>query len=67
MIQNVYVIYDSLAQEAGPIFAAKNDLVALRASGKLIGESDEYTVYCIGEYDNEELKLTSLEKREVKA
>lgn len=69
MIQRCYVIMDELAEEAGPIFLAKNDAVAARNSEKAIAEAagDDYKLYSIGEYDNVRCLLTPFEKpREVK-
>lgn len=37
-MKNLYTIYDVLAEEAGPIFEAVNDKVALRAYGQLLAD-----------------------------
>ena len=55
---NIYTIYDKVACEAGPVFQAKNDLVAVRMLKSLVSDNpnisiDEYEVYCLGEFDTE--------------
>ena len=55
---NIYTIYDKVACEAGPIFQAKNDGVALRCFMSLIKDtpninSTDYDVYCLGEFDTD--------------
>ena len=56
MIYNLYAIYDKDAEEYGPLFNAKNDVVASRYVEDMIKEVknvDSYAVYCMGEYDSE--------------
>ena len=55
---NIYTIYDKVACEAGPIFQAKNDGVALRCFMSLMKETpnvdpSDYDVYCLGEFDTD--------------
>ena len=55
---NIYTIYDKVACEAGPIFQAKNDTVALRCFMSLMKETPsvnptDYDVYCLGDFDTE--------------
>ena len=55
---NIYTIYDKVACEAGPIFQAKNDGVALRCFMSLIKDTpnivpSDYDVYCLGEFDTD--------------
>ena len=55
---NIYTIYDKVACEAGPIFQAKNDTVALRCFMGLMKDTPsvnptDYDVYCLGEFDTE--------------
>lgn len=55
---NLYTVYDELAEEAGPIFCAKNDSVAQRQYDALMvqvleSEKSKYHLYYIGEYDSE--------------
>lgn len=64
----LYVIYDKLAAESGPVFEAKNDQVALRQFKKAIepaSNKNEYQLYRIGAYDNEKLECTSFEAEEI--
>lgn len=57
MVNGIYTIYDKVAQEAGPLFLAKNDEVALR----MVNNSPElkamnladFELYLIGTYDSE--------------
>ena len=54
---NLYTVYDELAEEAGPIFCAKNDAVAERQFTALKAEIAEterpnYHLFFLGEYDN---------------
>ncbi len=56
---NIYTFYDKVACEAGPIFQAKNDTVALRCFMSLMKETPsvnpaDYDVYCLGEFDTED-------------
>ena len=56
MIYNLYSIYDKDAQEYGPLFNAKNDIVASRYVEEMIKDvkhSDSYALYCMGEFDTE--------------
>lgn len=57
MVNGMYTIYDKVAQEAGPLFLAKNDAVALR----MVTNSPEFKnmnlgdfeLYLVGTYDSE--------------
>ena len=56
MIYNLYAIYDKDAEEYGPLFNAKNALIASRYVEEMIKEVknvDPYAVYRMGEYDTE--------------
>ena len=56
MIYNLYSIYDKDAQEYGPLFNAKNDIVASRYVEEMIKDvkySDSYALYCMGVFDTE--------------
>lgn len=62
MKNRVYVIYDKIAEEGGPLFCAKNDGVASRnmrnlfASQKVDNPKD-YQLMCLGEYDPDQPSL----------
>lgn len=61
MRYNLYVVNDKLAQEAGPIFLAVNDAVALRQFKNLGIPEDlkgEYELLMIGYYDSKEIFIT---------
>lgn len=56
MIYNLYSIYDKDAQEYGPLFNAKNALIASRYVEQMIKDVenvDPYAIYKMGEYDTE--------------
>ena len=56
MIYNLYSIYDKDAKEYGPLFNAKNDIVASRYVEEMIKDVkhvDSYALYCMGEFDTE--------------
>lgn len=56
MQYKLYSIYDKDAKEFGPLFNAKNDVVASRYVEEMIKEVthvDSYALYCMGEYDTE--------------
>ena len=56
MTYKLYSIYDKDAKEYGPLFNAKNDIVASRYVEEMIKEVnhiDSYALYCMGEYDTE--------------
>lgn len=46
----IYVIYDKVAEEYGPLFEAVNDKVAARSYAKVIQGSkpEEYQLVCVG-------------------
>lgn len=56
MKYNLYSIYDKDAQEYGPLFNAKNALIASRYVEQMIKDVenvDPYAIYKMGEYDTE--------------
>ena len=56
MIYNLYSIYDKDAQEYGPLFNAKNALIASRYVEQMmrdVEDFDPYAIYCMGKYDTE--------------
>lgn len=61
MQTNLYVIYDKVAEESGPVYQAVNDGVAVRQFKSTIEKipsslRDEYQLVCIGMYDSKTLK-----------
>lgn len=55
MLFNIYVIYDKVAEEAGPPFVAVNDGVALRKYRDMqipASLKDDYEMRCLGLYDS---------------
>ena len=64
MVYNIYSIYDSVAEEYGPIFNAKSDAVAKRAVTGILnsGEirSNDYDLYCLGSYDTDTGEINSV-------
>ena len=56
MIYNLYSIYDKDAKEFGPLFNAKNAVIASRYVEQMLEDVknvDPYALYCMGEYDTE--------------
>ena len=56
MTYNLYSIYDKDAEEFGPLFNAKNAVIASRYVEQMLKEVtnvDPYSLYCMGEYDTE--------------
>lgn len=57
----IYTIYDRVAEEAGPIFSAGNDGVALREFNQLIAETfdkSDYKLLYLADFEPKECKLT---------
>ncbi|WNK14049.1 MAG: nonstructural protein [Microvirus sp.] len=63
----VYTIYDKVAEEAGPVFQARNDGVAARAFRILLKDSrqDEHRLYQVGEFDSEKVMLFTMDAKEI--
>jgi len=61
----VYTVYDKVAAEGGPLFQAKNDGTAMRSFIHLIADNKvdsalDYVLYCIAEWNPENLTLKPL-------
>jgi hypothetical protein len=57
---NLYVVYDKIAGECGPVFEAKNDGVAMRQYRHLINENptviqDDFSLIQVGTIDKESM------------
>ena len=55
MEMHMYTIRDMVAEENGPLFAAKNDAVAMRSYNRLMAEVEnprEYELYHVFSYDH---------------
>jgi len=61
----LYAIMDRIAEEAGPIYQAKSDAVAIRNFRMALKEAnpDEFRLYYVGDYDTEKVKVFGLEGR----
>lgn len=62
MVINVYCIYDKVAEEAGPLFQAVNDKIAMRQFKQLgIPESlqKDYSLHRIATYDSKSMEVVS--------
>lgn len=61
MITYVYVVYDTVAKEAGPLFQAKNDDVAKRNVRNLVDREHvnplEMKLYHVGSFDADDMTL----------
>jgi hypothetical protein len=57
MIYRLYTVFDKVAEEAGPIFQAKNDGVALRNFGSILQSQglnpEDYKLLYLADYDTE--------------
>lgn len=63
MRTSLYIIFDRVAEESGPVFNAVNDGVAMRSYRHLVKDMDptgqlEYRLYRIGHFDTQTLELT---------
>lgn len=63
MKQYVYSIYDTVAEQYGPVFNCKNDGVAIRNYKSAIDSAkysqDEWILYRLGVYDDEDGKIST--------
>lgn len=65
MINQIYTIYDRVAEETSPLVEAKNDSIAIRQWNHVMADnpnSGQYDLLCIGSMDTETVKLTAYEK-----
>ena len=66
MNTEIFTIYDKVAQEAGPIFQAKNLYVAMRYVKDMIKDNNinltEYDLVRLGTFDSESMSLSVLSK-----
>lgn len=65
---NLYTIKDTVAEEAGPVFQAINDGVAIRRTIQLlidVPDSEEYKLYRVGTFDSFSMSVTSEEPFEI--
>jgi len=74
MKEGLYVIYDKVMKEAGPIFKAKNDGVALRnyksfwmdrPTDRPPADVNDYTLFKIAVFDSENMKFTECDPNEI--
>lgn len=60
----IYTVYDSVAQDSGPVFEARNDGIAIRYFRQLIDKEnippEDYVLFRLGEFDHEAMKLEVL-------
>lgn len=65
----LYVIYDLLAEEGGPMIEQPNDKTAYRAFKSFLQESkaplEDFELYCIGSYDHDQVMIAPCAKRRV--
>jgi hypothetical protein len=69
MYYNLYTVYDSVAEECAPPFIAKTDGLAqrlfvngFRQANRPDIKIEEHSLYRIGSFDNETMKLVPLEQ-----
>ena len=61
MVFNVYVIYDKVAEEAGPPFTAVNDGIAQRMFAQMnipLSLRNDYEIVRIAYYDSKDMQIT---------
>lgn len=61
---NLYTIYDSVAEECGPLFEAKNGSVAMRQFQELQKkinpeQLNDFSLYWVGRFDKENMVITN--------
>lgn len=65
----LYVIYDVVAEESGPIFQAKNDGIALRNYQTMLIQQkvnpQDYSLWYIGDYNSESMRVEPQKPEEV--
>lgn len=63
MISKIYVVYDRVAEESGPVFEAKNDGVAIRQYLHLIKTKNmvpaDFNLLHVGEIDHDVSVITA--------
>lgn len=66
MNTELFTIYDKVAQEAGPLFQAKNLYVAMRYVNEMIKDNKinltEYDLVRLGTFDSESMSISVLPK-----
>ena len=66
MYNELFTIYDKVAQEAGPIFQAKNLYVAMRYVNEMIKDNKlnlhEYDLVRLATFDSESMSISVLPK-----
>lgn len=61
MIQKMYTIYDKIAQEAGPIYTAKNHGIAFRQKRQAIAQAEikeDFDLLYLGDFETETMLIT---------
>lgn len=66
MQSHVYTVFDRVADEAGPVFVAKNDGIALRSCAHMLREvgaenQGDYILLRIGTYESSPVRLTGFD------
>lgn len=70
MKHGVYVIYDKVAEESGPMFEAVNDGIALRQACNVLKPLpntlvEDYQLVKIGEYDTKDMQIYVIPPEEI--
>ncbi len=65
MTSRLYVVYDKVAKESGPIWQSKNDDVAYRQFVSQLNElktapPEDFELRCVGSYDSERCETQTL-------
>lgn len=61
----LYTVYDRVAEQAGPVYCAVNDGVALRMYRALlqqerVADKDAYWLYALGDYDTSSMVIVPI-------
>lgn len=62
-VMSLYVIYDCVAEESGPVYEAKNDAIALRNYGnflKKMEHKEDFRLFKVGEIDHDSNIITAM-------
>lgn len=63
-VMGLYIIFDRVAQEGGPIFEAKNDMVAYRNFQRLVNKmehQEDFRLMKVGKYLHDTVRIEVLD------
>lgn len=68
MVYKIYAIYDTVAEEGGPVFCAVNDGVAMRQFRQLVQGTEnrnDFELYYLADYDSKCVEISETIKSQV--